>query len=55
MEKSLFKSDFKDTKGLATFFTYVGSDELLATTDFVVMPTLVSDADMVFTFLFILL
>ncbi|CAH0696877.1 unnamed protein product [Spodoptera exigua] len=45
-EKAITKSEFKDEKGLATFFTNVDSDELLATTDFVFLPTLVNDAAM---------
>ncbi|KAJ8713070.1 hypothetical protein PYW08_008374 [Mythimna loreyi] len=45
-EKSVFKLNFEDTKGLSTFFTFVDADELLATTDFVCMPTLVNNASM---------
>ncbi|KAJ8711409.1 hypothetical protein PYW07_008651 [Mythimna separata] len=46
LEKSIFKTNFQDSKGLSTFFTFVDSDELLATTDFVCMPTLVNNASM---------
>ncbi|KAJ8713071.1 hypothetical protein PYW08_008375 [Mythimna loreyi] len=46
LEKSIFKSNFQETKGLSTFFTFVDADELLATTDFVCMPTLVNNASM---------
>ncbi|XP_035448106.2 fatty acid synthase-like isoform X2 [Spodoptera frugiperda] len=45
-EKAITKSELNDEKGLATFFSYVDSDELLATTDFVFLPTLVNDAAM---------
>ncbi|KAF9796819.1 hypothetical protein SFRURICE_014116 [Spodoptera frugiperda] len=45
-EKAITKQKFKDEKGLATFFSYVDSDELLATNDFVFLPTLVNDAAM---------
>ncbi|KAJ8711408.1 hypothetical protein PYW07_008650 [Mythimna separata] len=46
LEKSIFKTKFQDSKGLSTFFTFVDSDELLATTDFVCMPTLINNASM---------
>ncbi|KAJ8713069.1 hypothetical protein PYW08_008373 [Mythimna loreyi] len=46
LEKSIFKPNFQDTKGLSTFFTFVDADELLATTDFVCMPTLANNASM---------
>ncbi|CAH1641260.1 unnamed protein product [Spodoptera littoralis] len=45
-EKAITKPKFKDEKGLAAFFSNVDSDELLATTDFVLLPTLVNDAAM---------
>ncbi|PZC83614.1 hypothetical protein B5X24_HaOG207597 [Helicoverpa armigera] len=36
------EQSFEDVKGLATFFSYVDTDELKATTDFVNMPTISS-------------
>ncbi|KAJ8713073.1 hypothetical protein PYW08_008377 [Mythimna loreyi] len=44
LQKAILKSGFEDTKGLSTFFSFVDSDELLATTDFVCMPTLSNNA-----------
>ncbi|KAJ8711410.1 hypothetical protein PYW07_008652 [Mythimna separata] len=46
LQETIFKLNYQDSKGLSTFFTFVDSDELLATTDFVCMPTLVNNASM---------
>nr|XP_049699201.1 uncharacterized protein LOC126055185 [Helicoverpa armigera] len=46
IESSITKPEFKDEKGLSTFFTYVDADELVATTDFVCLPSLVNNSSM---------
>nr|XP_049699193.1 fatty acid synthase isoform X6 [Helicoverpa armigera] len=46
LENSIINPEFKDEKGLSAFFTYVDSDELLATTDFVFLPTLGNNSSM---------
>ncbi|PZC83616.1 hypothetical protein B5X24_HaOG207599 [Helicoverpa armigera] len=46
LESSIINPEFKDEKGLSAFFTYVDSDELLATTDFVFLPTLGNNSSM---------
>ncbi|XP_063896402.1 fatty acid synthase [Helicoverpa armigera] len=46
IENSITKPAFKDVKGLSTFFTYVDADELVATTDFVCLPSLVNNSSM---------
>ncbi|XP_052751893.1 fatty acid synthase-like [Galleria mellonella] len=42
LQEVLFPSELKKVKGLHTFFSYVDSDELLATTEMVSIPTLAS-------------
>ncbi|CAB3246476.1 unnamed protein product [Arctia plantaginis] len=45
-EKKIIDFTYEDIKGLNTFFNYVGPDELLATNEFVFLPTLVNIASM---------
>lgn len=40
---------FKDTQGLKTFYSHIDSDEILATTEMVFLPTLTNSSTMVST------
>ncbi|XP_049870283.1 fatty acid synthase-like [Pectinophora gossypiella] len=44
LEDRLVEPDFKNVSGLETFFSYVDSDELLASTPIVFLPTLVKNS-----------
>ncbi|XP_038216586.1 fatty acid synthase-like [Zerene cesonia] len=46
IEEMLYASEFKDTTGLDTFYSYVDSDELLATTEMAFLSTLTNSSSM---------
>ncbi|CAG4933551.1 unnamed protein product [Colias eurytheme] len=46
IEELLFESEYKDTTGLETFYSYVDSDELIATTEMAFLSTLTNSASM---------
>ncbi|CAG4933546.1 unnamed protein product [Colias eurytheme] len=46
IEELLFESEYKDTTGLETFYSYVDSDELFATTEMAFLSTLTNSASM---------
>ncbi|CAH2051824.1 unnamed protein product, partial [Iphiclides podalirius] len=46
MHENMTDTGFSNTKGLATFYSYVDPDELLVTTEMVFLPTIVSNSTM---------
>ncbi|CAG4933521.1 unnamed protein product [Colias eurytheme] len=46
IEELLYESEYKDTTGLETFYSYVDSDELIATTEMAFLSTLTNSASM---------
>ncbi|CAG4933479.1 unnamed protein product [Colias eurytheme] len=44
IQETVSETDFEDPKGLATFYSYIDSDELLATTEMTFLPTLTNSS-----------
>lgn len=47
MDEVISGSQFKETHGLATFFSHVDPDELLATSELIFLPTLINNGSVV--------